>query len=1238
MSELNATFAAANNKTGAATQQGLSAGQFAASFITALIVFSAQVGVFLLIKDRLARIYQPRTFLVPERDRTKATPPGWFKWINPVLKTSNSEFVQKCGLDAYFFLRYLRTLLKIFVPAACVMIPILLPLNASSGKGGHRAQGSQSKNTNATGLDQLAWGNVSPAHTGRYWAHWILALLLIVYICYIVFDELKTYIRMRQAYMTSPQHRLKASATTVLVSSIPEKWCSVEALDGLYDVFPGGLRNIWINRNFDELSEKVKKRDELATALETAETELIRKCFKKNEENIAKAAKEVGKKLSREEKQRHKDLNDAAGRRRARGKGLSSGNPHQVTHTISEAISGDRSSMLSESDAESEDVTNNETKDEQRHRAIPIPMVGEGLQVAKQGITKVKGGIFGGFRSVNKGIKSTIDTSNGFVGPDGTQQVSEQKKTSLPKAKRGSDADRGSSKKEKDSDVPLTGSTLHAGSDIEKGRATEGQDADGSGDQRGSVSEGSRADSGEKLAERQPSGFEKFKRAIGLSSEPKEEVEYGPVFEPEFEQDPLDAVWRKYVEEKDRDTMRLPIFGWDWMPSLPLIGEKVDTIRYCREQVARLNGEIEEDQRHPERYPLMNSAFVQFNHQVAAHMCCQSVSHHIPKQMAPRMVEIDPNDVVWDNMSIPWWHEYIRTTAVVSIVVCMVIVWAVPVAFTSALAQLSTAAQSYHWLAWMQGLQSGTQIELSVQKYYLFFLFVQIFLVVTVASSALEFAATFTSVNGITSIPSLLGKSIPKASNYFISYMLLQALSVSAGALLQVGSLIGWFILAPFLDNTARSKFNRQITLPDIQWGTFFPVYTNLACIGIIYAVISPLILIFNIVSFSLFWLVYRYNTLYVTGFTKDTGGLLYPNAINSTYVGVYVMELTLIGMFFLVRDENGNVACAGQAIGMVVILILTVVYQFLLNQAFSPLFQYLPITLEDDAVKRDEEFMRVMKHKHGLIDDELDSAATEDQLEEYELRAFDDEKRKCDSRSKSKKTSELARLEYQNPEVMNSIDEASKGMQLMKKAVKKTADHTVARASTIKLPGLGQISSSWADKNKGGNHRAAHFGGVDGPQSDDQQARSDPFSDEGAVHHDHRPWRKAGPRKILDRINSFNPVTGRDKDVEAQRQARNDLAQALFSGVEADLEDLTPDERDELVQRAFQHSALRARRPVIWLPRDELGVSDDEIKRMAAFSKKLWVSNVRQGLDSKGRCIYGGAPPDYSEVDLIRL
>ncbi|KPI38724.1 uncharacterized protein AB675_5833 [Cyphellophora attinorum] len=634
-------------------------------------------------------------------------------------------------------------------------------------------------------------------------------------------------------------------------------------------------------------------------------------------------------------------------------------------------------------------------------------------------------------------------------------------------------------------------------------------------------------------------------------------------------------------------------------------------------------------------------------------------------------------------MSIPWWQGYIRTTAVFVIVVGMIILWAIPVAFTSALSQLTTAAHSYSWLRWVlaipawfrsvlqgvlpaallglllfllplilrflsktQGLQSGMMVELSVQKYYLFFLFVQIFFVVTIASSAVQFISAWTSIEGISNIPQLLGQSIPKASNYFISYMLLQALSVSSGALLQVGALVGWFILAPIFDSTARSKFKRQINLSSVQWGTFFPVYTNLACIGLIYSVIAPLILIFNIVTFSLFWFVYRYNTLYVTRFTMDTGGLLYPNAINTTFVGVYMMEIALIGMFFLVRDENDNVACEGQAIAMIVVTILTGIYQYLLNQAFSPLFRYLPITLEDDAVRRDEEFALVMRKKHRqenwdresedledrLEDNERRERAENDQLEEHELRNIEDDKQRRLSKRDSQGIPELEPYEFQNPEIMASIDQESKGFQILKKAAKKTA------APLLKVPTRESRKSSWADRDNARNRRSSQFGGNESHSR--VRGRSDSYSElADDQHHDgHNTRRKSPPRKVLDQINAFNPLTGDEKDIEAQRNARNQLADALYAGRNDELEDLTPEERDALVQRAFQHSALRARRPVIWLPRDELGVSDDEVKRMGRFSRHLWVSNVRQGLDSKGRCVYSGAPPDFSEIDLIRL
>jgi calcium permeable stress-gated cation channel len=1196
------------------------------------------------------------------------------------LKTSNSEFIQKCGLDAYFFLRYLRTLLKIFVPAAFIILPILAPLNAVNGKGTtYAVENADAQATNVTGLDQLAWGNVRPTNTSRYWAHWLLALFLICFVCYVAFDELRGYIRMRQAYLTSPRHRLRASATTVLVSSIPRKWCTIEVLDRLYDVFPGGIRNIWLNRNFDELSEKIQRRDKLALTLEGAETDLIKKCFQANVKEIAAGNKKAGKKLSKVEKSDIEAAKDKKGARNASGHGLSSGNPHQTQHTAQDVVDG-----TCDSNSESESISDH--KDAHQKTTVPIPILGEGIQAVTQGLGKMGKGVFGGLKRTDKDLNKPSDTTNGhlrseqdpnIVNDDGSNQNRHNARIHLhptDDAHHAGGRDGGRDPANKlQSPSSLTGT--------DGGWEHVGVSAHSDDEQRPlgvpSATTPTKATTSALEKPKPKNRLQALKSAFGLSGDGSEPVQYPSAFNDEFEGDAEKAVWRKHIKEKDRDTMRLPIFGWQWMFPLPLIGQKVDTIHYCRKEVARLNAEIEEDQANPDRFPLMNSAFIQFNHQLAAHMACQSVSHHLPKQMAPRLVEIDPQDVVWENMSIPWWQSYLRTAAVISIVAAMIVLWAIPVAFTSALSQISVLAQSFtflnflltlppwfisaiqgvlpalflailmillpmilRFLAKVQGTQSGMLVELSVQKYYFFFLFVQLFLVVSAAAALSTIFSVFQQgADAFTSIPSILATNVPRASNYFFSYMLLQALSVSAGALVQIGGLISWFVLAPLLDTTARSKFKRQTRLSEIKWGTFFPVYTNLACIGLIYSVIAPLILIFNVITFSLFWFVYRYNTLYVTRFTRDTGGLLYPIAINYTFVGLYVMEVVLIGMFFLVRDDANNAACYGQGVGMIVILLLTAIYQILLNEAFSPLFRYLPITLEDDAVRRDEEFSRAVQRRNGLIEDEVDGEDLEDELQrrEHDSREEDREAeqyelKQLEARKQSKSQKEREPYEYQNPEFSMNLDKESKTRQLITKAGQKA--NTAIHKLPVPTPDHGV---SWADRSR--NRRSSAFGRTSGSATA-RPPTSDTFSTSSRHHHtDDRHTRiKSSTRKAFDVANNLNPLLGSEKDMEAQKAARNQLSEALFAGVSDELEDLTPEQRDALVERAFQHTAMRAHRPVIWLPRDELGVSDDEVRRTADFSQNIWISNVRQGLDGKGRCVYSGAPPDFSEVDLIQL
>lgn len=119
--------------------------------------------------------------------------------------------------------------------------------------------------------------------------------------------------------------------------------------------------------------------------------------------------------------------------------------------------------------------------------------------------------------------------------------------------------------------------------------------------------------------------------------------------------------------------------------------------------------------------------------------------------------------------------------------------------------------------------------------------------------------------------------------------------------------------------------------------------------------------LIFVSITFSLFWVAYRHNYYFVQRNKIDTHGLLFNNAISQLFAGIYVMEIALIGLFLLVRDSQNNVACKSQAIIMIVALILTAVFHFTMEQHLMPLYEFLPVALEDSAV--DAERRLLLRH-----------------------------------------------------------------------------------------------------------------------------------------------------------------------------------------------------------------------------------------------------------------------------------
>ncbi|KAL9129879.1 MAG: hypothetical protein Q9217_001779 [Psora testacea] len=443
------------------------------------------------------------------------------------------------------------------------------------------------------------------------------------------------------------------------------------------------------------------------------------------------------------------------------------------------------------------------------------------------------------------------------------------------------------------------------------------------------------------------------------------------------------TVWRHYLSPKQREYCWLPPLSIAWLPAIPFVGQRRDLIEHSRKMLADLNQSIL-DERSRQNGTYRGSAIIQFGLARGAQMACQTIHHSQPYLLGSAHVEDSAEHIIWRNLSLSWKERYVRTFAVRGAVIALFLCCVVPVAFTGLLSQLTYLATLWPWLAWLelvphwcqgalqgvlppallatvtltvpiilkrliieQGVHTDTAAELVLQDYFFGFLFLQLFLVVSVSATL---ATVFSGLEGdFESLASLLALSLPKTGNYFLSYILLQGLSVSAGALLQPNRLLR-FLTSSLRVSTPRESWDSQKP-QEIQWGTFFPVYTNLAAIGLVYSVVSPLILVVNIVAFGLFLIAQSHVVRHVSFFNLDTGGLVYHKAIQQLFVGLYVMEGYLALLFWLVRDENDKIACAGQGLIMIMAVLCTMIYQILLTQAYGPLLKHLPVM----AAKKDD-------------------------------------------------------------------------------------------------------------------------------------------------------------------------------------------------------------------------------------------------------------------------------------------
>ncbi|KAI7886180.1 DUF221-domain-containing protein [Lichtheimia hyalospora FSU 10163] len=429
------------------------------------------------------------------------------------------------------------------------------------------------------------------------------------------------------------------------------------------------------------------------------------------------------------------------------------------------------------------------------------------------------------------------------------------------------------------------------------------------------------------------------------------------------------------IPEKLRPTHRvspLPI-------GLPCVGRKVDSLEYYHKEISDLNGKILAAQRAPEAYPQLSSAFIEFNQQIAAHMAAQCVIHSHELQMAPRFLQIAPSDIIWDNMNIKSLERLIRRFISLTLTSAIVIFWIIPVGFVQAVANIQSLTQVLPFLAVLnslpptavgiiqgilpavalailvalvpiifrifskqEGIPQKSMVDLALLDKYFFFLYVDVMLISTIVGGVVQAIGAI--AQNPLSIINTLAESLPKASTFFITYVMLQALNSSGQAMLQTVPLVLSYVF-PFLSKTPRDIYMQRTKCPTTSLGTLVPSHTIIFVLGIEYSTIAPLILPFVALFFLLTYFVHLYQFLFVYEMEYETGGLAFPRAIRHVYIGLYTWQLTMIGLFAIKQ-------AIPQLVIMVVVLVVSVFALMLYDLSFKPLFEFLPVQENEHEIK----------------------------------------------------------------------------------------------------------------------------------------------------------------------------------------------------------------------------------------------------------------------------------------------
>ncbi|KAJ0053955.1 hypothetical protein Pint_03539 [Pistacia integerrima] len=242
----------------------------------------------------------------------------------------------------------------------------------------------------------------------------------------------------------------------------------------------------------------------------------------------------------------------------------------------------------------------------------------------------------------------------------------------------------------------------------------------------------------------------------------------------------------------------------------------------------------------------------------------------------------------------------------------------------------------------IEGHIAVSNLERRTSAKYYYFMLVNVFLGSIIAGTAFEQLHSFLHQSP-TQIPRTIGVSIPMKATFFITYIMVDGWAGIASEILRLKPLVIFHLKNMFIVKTERDR-EMAMDPGSVDFPETLPSLQLYFLLGIVYAVVTPILLPFMLVFFALAYLVYRHQIINVYNQQYESAGAFWPHVHSRIIASLLISQLLLLGLLSTKEAANSTPL-------LIVLPILTLAFHKYCKRRFEPAFRKYPL---EEAMAKD--------------------------------------------------------------------------------------------------------------------------------------------------------------------------------------------------------------------------------------------------------------------------------------------